>query len=139
MQKAKVALVEAGIIKTAGRGRISADGHAWLKQQYDKGVRFSDWPKGEVVVTKTKATAKKPESETVKVTRETTETGFVEPVPYRFPEAEFKAVEVGTRKERSMRSACNNCRVSLVVCHCPEPRIVAVNGGGSVRVEIVKR
>lgn len=142
MQKAKVALVEAGIIKQAGRGRISADGHAWLKKQYDNGVRFSDWPKGEVVVTKSKATKSKPETETIKVKRTEQSGGekiVAELAPYRFTEEEFMAVEKGTKIERSLRSACNNCRVSLVVCYCAQPRIVALDGGGSVEVTIKRK
>lgn len=140
MQKAKVALVEAGIIKAAGRGRISADGHSWLKARYDEGQRFSDWPKGEVKVTKTEATAEKPAVSTVKVIRDAAPSNtVVELAPYRYTEEEFKAVEVKSGKERSLRSACNNCSVSLVVCYCPVPLIVATDGSGSVEVTIKRK
>jgi len=53
MTTAKEALLAAGRIDKIGRGRISNDNHAWLKQQYDSGVRFTDWPKGEVIVSET--------------------------------------------------------------------------------------
>lgn len=141
VQKAKVALVEAGIIKTAGRGRISADGHAWLKARYDEGERFSDWPKGNVVVTKTEHPDKPAES-TVKVIRTAgsgTEKTIADIPPYRFTEEEFMAVEKGTNTERSLRSACNNCRVSLVMCYCPNPMIVKRDGSGSVEVTIKRK
>lgn len=126
MQKAKVALVEAGIIKSAGRGRISAEGHAWLKQQYDAGKRFSDWPKGEVTVTKTEATAEKPAESKVKVIRtvsSSTEKVIADIPPYRFPEDEFEAYEFvnGKKKPVGLRECCNTCRVSLVAHQCDEP------------------
>lgn len=125
MQKAKVALVEAGIIKTAGRGRISADGHAWLKQQHEQGVRFSDWPKGEVVVTKTEATADTPAKSTVKVirTESTSSEKVIVDIHYTYPEEDFEAHEFvdGKKKRVGMREVCNNCRVSLVGHWCDEP------------------
>lgn len=142
MQKAKVALVNAGIIKTAGRGRISAEGHAWLKQQHDKGVRFSDWPKGEIKVTKSEATAEKPAETKVRVVRDASQSSektVAELAPYRFTEDEFEAVEKGTNVVRSLRSACNLCRVSLVVCYCERPHIVARDGGRSVEVTIRRK
>lgn len=142
MQKAKVALVEAGIIKSAGRGRISAEGHAWLKKQHDAGKRFSDWPKGEITVTKTEAKGDKPAMSTVKVTRAATDSNantVAELAPYRYTEEEFMAVEKGTNIERSLRSACNGCRMSLVVCWCPVPHIVKRDGSGSVEVTIKRK
>ena len=122
MQKAKVALVEAGIIKSAGRGRISATGHAWLKSQYDNGVRFSDWPKGKVEVTKSKDTGES----TVKVIRSSQDSSVkvvTELAPYRFPEEDFEAYEYvdGKKKPVSLRECCNTCRVSLVAHCCDEP------------------
>lgn len=141
MQKAKVALVEAGIIKSAGRGRISAEGHAWLKAQHDAGMRFSDWPKGEIKVTKTEVEGKPAETK-VKVVRSNDSTGsntVAELAPYRFTEEEYMAVETKSGKARSLREACNGCRVSLVVCYCPTPRIVATDGSGSVEVTIKRK
>jgi len=137
VQKAKVALVEAGIIKSAGRGRISADGHAWLKARYDEGQRFSDWPKGKVEVTKTE-TEGKPESK-VKVIR-SAEVSNVKQIadipPYRFPEDEFEAYEFinGKKKPVSLRECCNNCRVSLVAHSCEDPTYL-----GDRKVYIVRK
>lgn len=121
MQKAKVALVEAGIIKSAGRGRIPATGHAWLKQQHDNGVRFSDWPKGEVTVSKSEG---KPA--TAKVTRDASQSTakvIYDIPPYRFPENEFEAYEFidGKKSRVSLRECCNLCRVSFVAHVCDEP------------------
>lgn len=126
VQKAKVALVEAGIIKTAGRGRISADGHAWLKQQYDAGMRFSDWPKGEITVTKTEASAGKPAETTVKVTREAGPSNAVVEPLITYPESQYEAYEFvdGKKKAVGMRECCNTCRVSLVGHVCEEPTIL---------------
>ena len=139
MLKAKVALVNAGIIKSAGRGRISADGHAWLKQQHDAGQRFSDWPKGKVEVTKTEKAGKPAESKVKVIKAETGGSEIAELAPYRYTEEEFMAVEKGTNIERSLRCACNNCRVSLVVCYCPNPMIVKRDGSGSVEVTIKRK
>lgn len=121
MQKAKVALVEAGIIKSAGRGRISAEGHAWLKQQHDAGMRFSDWPKGEVTVSKSEKT----EKTVVKVStpQPRGEKVISEIAPYRYPEESFEAFEMvnGKKVAVSLRECCNTCRVSLVAHFCDNP------------------
>jgi hypothetical protein len=126
VQKAKVALVEAGIIKSAGRGRISAEGHAWLAKQHNAGTRFSDWPKGEITVTKTEATAEKPAESKVKVIRTASSTGeqtIADIPPYRFPEEDFEAYEFvnGKKKPVGLRECCNTCMVSLVAHQCEDP------------------
>lgn len=142
MQKAKVALVEAGIIKSAGRGRISADGHAWLKARYDEGMRFSDWPKGQIQVTESEATNEKPAETKVRVIRDASESNekvIYELMPMRYSEDEFVAVEKGTGKTRSLREACRGCSCSLVGCWCKTPRIVKTDGSGSVEVTIKRK
>lgn len=145
MQKAKVALVEAGIIKTAGRGRISAEGHAWLKAQHDNGTRFSDWPKGEVKVTKTEATAEKPAESKVKVIRSSADTSVktVAELPtYRYTVEEFEAVEPSGKK-RTVKEVCKNSQgVSLVICYvCADDahRIVKTDGSGDVTVTVKRK
>lgn len=129
MQKAKQALVEAGIIKSAGRGRISADGHAWLKAKHDEGVRFSDWPKGKVEVSTSKSSdPDEPAKSTVKVIRTESSKGekVISEIHYTYPEDEFEAFEYvnGKKKSVSMRECCNNCRVSLVGHSCDHPTIL---------------
>ena len=139
--KAKAWLHSQGHIATAGRGRppkFTKDGRevtAVLLEATKSGVTFSDWPKGKVEVKECSET----KTAKVTVTKDTSETGFVEPVPYRYDERKFKAVESGGR-ERSMREACWNCHVSLVVCYCESPRILALPPRtGSVVVSIVPK
>lgn len=134
--RAKSWLYEQGHIAADGRGRMprvsvknGREIAGILDEAYQSGTKFSDWPKG--VVAEVKAA--------VKPKAETTDTGVVDLAPYRFPEDEFKALEVGTKKERSLREACRNCRNSLVGCWCVSPEIVATNGNGSVKVRIVPR
>lgn len=117
--------MEAGIIKSAGRGRIPAKGHAWLKAQYDEGIRFSDWPNGKVEVTKTEAKGDEPAKSTVKVVRAASTSGekVISEIIYTYPEDEFEAYEFvnGKKKPVSMRECCNTCRVSFVGHRCSNP------------------
>lgn len=144
MYKAKAWLHSQGHIKTAGKGRPPKasvkDGRditVILHEAKESGVQFSDWPKGEVTVTKSEQTAET----TVTVKRDPVQANtntVAELAPYRYTEDEFEAVEVVTKKKRSLREACRGCRVSLVVCYCPKPFIVARDGSGSVEV-VIKR
>lgn len=137
MLSAKEALVRDGIIEKVGRGRISGAGHSHLHTLYSGGERFKDWPKGEVTVSE--PTADK--AAEVKVVRSAGTSGaktVAELPEYRYTEDAFQAVHFvnGKKVVRSLRSACNGCGYSLVVCWCPEPRIVALDGRGSVKVTI---
>lgn len=125
MQKAKQALVEAGIIKSAGRGRISADGHAWLKARYDEGIRFADWPKGKVEVTKTEANGSAKSTVKVIRTERSSNEKIVAEIHFTYPESEFEAYEFvnGKKKPVGMRECCNNCRVSLTAHFCDTPTV----------------
>lgn len=135
--KANEWLVSKGYKDKVTRGRMSAVNIAYLQEAYDSGTRFSDWPKVQTQTTQSKTT------ETVMTKRSTQDNGKViaELPPYRFPETEYRAIEFrdGKRVERSMRSACNNCRASLVVCHCGSPVIVAHDGTGSVSILIERK
>lgn len=121
-----------GHIKEIKRGRISRDHDALIQKAVAAGAKIEGY-----------SAAGTGESEPVVTKDAQPDTGVVELAPYRFPEEDFKAVEFrnGKKIERSLRSACNNrgCGVSLVVCYCAEPRIVAHDGGGSVRVYIERR
>lgn len=143
MHKAKAWLHSQGHIATAGRGRppkvSKRDGReitTILHEASKSGVRFSDWPKGQVTVT---------ESETaetvVKVKRDVVQSSnsVAELAPYRFEEEDFEVSETTSGKKRSLREACNGCGLSLVVCWCHSPRIVARDGGGSVGVTINRK
>ena len=121
VQSAKQALLKAGRIDAIKRGRISLDNHAWLKTQYDQGVRFTDWPKGEVQTTKSETGATE-----VRVKRDASQTQakvVYDIGDFRFPEKSFEAYEFvdGKKKSVSLRECCNTCRVSLVNHACDEP------------------
>jgi hypothetical protein len=129
VQTKKQWLMANGHISEIKRGRVSRDHEALIQKAVAAGAKIEGY------------SASSKDSETVVTKDIQPETGVAELAPYRFTEEEYKAVEFrnGKKVERSLRSACNLCRVSLVVCYCPEPRIVAHDGGGSVRVYIERR
>jgi hypothetical protein len=128
--KAKEALLAAGRIKEIGRGRISLDNHAWLKAEYDKGVRFSDWPKGEVVETATPDGAAE-----VRVVRDPAQSNEKVISEFTILYEKDLYVAIGPNKEEyGMAEVCNNCRVSLVQNHCEDPIIL-----GHIPVTITPR
>lgn len=129
MDTAKQALLKAGRIAAITRGRISLDNHAWLKSQYDNGVRFSDWPKGEMVVDKTT-----PGKVRVKRDPAVVEQRIYDTIVYTFDEKYYRATNSNTGAHVGMREVCNNCRVSLVQCHCDKPTVL-----GDIPVTIVPR
>lgn len=145
MQKSKVWLLSEGHIATAGRGRPRKtslkDGReisVILDEAVKSGVKFSDWPKSQTntptTTTGAAGTKTTPKPKTKKA-------GMPEyRFDYLYSEDDYKAVEkAGKKQERSMRSACQNCRVSLVQCHCGKPEIVATDGTGSVLVTIKRK
>jgi hypothetical protein len=130
MTTAKEALLAAGRIDKIGRGRISNDNHAWLKQQYDSGVRFSDWPKGEVV--ESKDADQKPVIRVKRDPKLSTEK-VVQDFTILYDRDAYVAVSTDG-KEYGMAEVCNNCRVSLVQNQCERPTIL-----GDIRVTIKAR
>lgn len=129
--KARAWLVTQGLAKD-GRGKFSTAAKTALDKAVADGKTFDDYPKGTAPVkaTKVKTEDSKPTGDT---------SGIAELAPYRFEESDYRAVETVSGIERSLRSACNTCRVSLVVCWCAEPIIVARDGTGSVPVRIERR
>lgn len=128
MKSAKQALLDAGRIKAITRGRISLDNHAWLKSQYDAGMRFTDWPKGEVVVA-----AETDDRKVVRVKRDPVANGEKVIAEYTilYPRDAYKAVG-DDGKTYGMAEVCNTCRVSLVQNLCEYPTIL-----GGIAVKIV--
>lgn len=127
MTTAKEALLAAGRIDKIGRGRISLANHAWLQTEYDKGVRFSDWPKGKVVVSEPEVGPA-----VARVQRSEDDENYGD-IIYSYPESSYRAVGKDG-KEWGMREVCNTCHVSLVQCHCGNPTIL-----GYIPVTIVAR
>lgn len=124
--KAKEYLMQQGIIKSAGRGRMPKGAHDILLKAYNEGVRFSNWTPDKTVSTTAPVISNEPESYDV---------------TYSYPEDGFKAYEYdnGKKIERGMRCICRTCGVSLVVHACSAPEIVARDGGGWVRVYVEGR
>lgn len=141
MQTARERLAGLGLAIAGSRGKFSNAGKAQLAADLAAGMTFSDWPKDKASTKPVRVGGKK----TVSVPKAKTDLD-VDPqtdIAYRFTEDEWKAIETrdGKRVERSLRAACNNagCGVSLVVCYCSAPQIVAHDGNGSVAVKIERR
>lgn len=141
--KAKEYLFNKGLIPAIGKGRISHANHEALQEAYDSGQRFSDWPKGVLMVNEAKD---KDTGETVeKVTYNRTD-GYgdngnpVDIAPYLYnltTHAVYEDTQDGSKGfKRSLKEVCANDGVSLVQCTCGAPRVVARNGVGHVDVTI---
>jgi hypothetical protein len=127
MQTRKQWLLSQGHIKEAGRGRISAENLSRIQEAYESGIRFSDWQPGNTEIRDGNVT-----------TRNSAPVNVTGTITIHYPEELYKVVE-GNGTVRSLKEACNNCRVSLVQCSCGSPRIVARDGRGSVLVSIVRK
>lgn len=115
-----------------GRGRMSrtaVERIHWL-------ISTKGWAiKGYEAVKPSKPVASNPTapSEPVKVKRvPVTGVKEVQDFVIFFPEESFKAQ--GKDRVWSMRECCNNCRVSLVQCHCEDPVIL-----GGIKVSILPK
>ena len=129
--RAKEYLLANGRFKEIGRGRFSLDNHAFLKAAYDKGERFTDWPKGDVVESKGKD-----EKPVIRVKRDPKLANgekVIQDFVVFYERDAYKAV-AGNGKVYGMAEVCNNCRVSLVQCHCGKPTIL-----GDITVTIKPR
>lgn len=102
------------------------------------GIRFSDFPKEKSTTTKSKPQV---ESLATKSPKKPVDNDVIADIVYRFTEEEHVAYEFknGKKHFRSLRSACNGCGYSLVVCYCSEPVIVAEDGSKSVRVYMERK
>lgn len=114
MQTKREWLVSQGLAKP-GRGKFSNAAKEALAKAEASGVKFSD------VVTKVPAPTGNPTEKSVPV-QSATESPYLYPSDFRFPEGEYKAV--GTDgKTYSLRECCNTCRVSLTNHMCDSPTI----------------
>lgn len=128
--KAKEYLLAKGRIEKIGRGRISLDNHAFLKAAYDKGERFTDWPKGAIV--ESKDSQDKP---VIRVKRDPNvgNEKVVQEYVVFYERDNYKAV-ADDGKVYGMAEVCNTCHVSLVQNHCDNPTIL-----GDIAVTIKPR
>lgn len=123
MQTKREWLAERGLAIAGSRGKFSTKAHEALEKARKEGVRWSDdnGPVATKISTRT--------GRTVQVTNEKVIADYT----LTYPEAEFYVQELNGTK-RSMREACNNCRVSLIQCSCGAPRIVSTKGTGPASV-----
>lgn len=126
-------LVRMGLAKE-GRGKFSNDAKAALAKADADGIEFLDGPSptgngsGPILSSI--------DTPAPVVRKPVTETLYLTPDEYRFPEAEYRAIaKVGGKTvEYSMRECCNACGVSLVNHACNEPTIY-----GNITVSIQGR
>ena len=131
--RAKEYLVAQGLIAKAGRGRMSATAHEFLKNALSEGVKFSDYPKKDVTVMvsgkETKVEAKKPKAE------------FLDVAPEVFPQSArvYSRID-GKKVYGTMRACCFYCSVSLYWCTCAyfnrQPLAIVDNTHGYVPVTV---
>ena len=119
-------LISLGLAKP-GRGKFSVAGNSAILAARDKGMVFDDDNKP---APKVKSENDKPKNSVPKPV------GIISEITYTYPENAYRAFEKDTKKERSMRSVCMTCGVSLVVHGCLNPTIVSTDARGTVAVQI---
>lgn len=131
MSTARDYLVSKGLAKP-GRGKFSNAAKDELARALSAGTKFSDWPKNATgpVARPTKSSG---ESKAAPVKASPTESLYISPSDFRFPEDEY--VAKGPNGEKySMRECCNTCRVSLTNHACASPSVY-----DNIAVSIVRR
>lgn len=123
-------LFKHGFIQNIGRGRISQSNHEILAKAVADGVKIDNYSP----VESTKPTGEVTFKNSVAPTNNEK---VIADFSYRFPlDTPAHCFIDGKKTVVSMREACNNCRVSLVQCHCGQTTISSPNGTGSIRVYI---
>jgi hypothetical protein len=134
MQTKREYLVTLGLAK-AGRGKFSNAAKEALVKAEKEGIVFSEPNPVKPVKVKPAPKATGPVEAPKPAPVKSAGTGLVDYLyasDYRYPEAEYKAVEVGGKKVHGMRECCNTCRVSLTNHMCDNPTIL-----GNIAVKIV--
>jgi len=110
-----------------GRGRMPKGGKEHVQALVTQGYRIKGY--GIEQATSTATTGEPVAAKVVQVKASNEPLNFV----ILWEEKEYKALDKNG-KEHTMRWVCNNCRVSLVQCHCNAPIIL-----NDIAVEIVRR
>lgn len=132
--KPKEYLVSIGAIAEVGRGRLSAENIQKCKDAAAKGVSIEGYSVSMVSQPNSTAAPEPVVSKVAVSTDKVIREGLI-----TYDINSFIAREKESGKVRSMKEACNNCRVSLVGHACSHPTIVATNSRGFVAVEIVSK
>ena len=112
-----------------GRGRMPTGGKEHVEALVAQGYRIKGYHVDTASVSTSTPAATPVAPKVVKVKANNEPLNFV----ILWEEKEWKALDK-SGKEHTMRWVCNNCRVSLVQCHCGEPVIL-----GGIAVKIVPR
>ena len=133
MQTKREWLAERGLAIAGARGKFSKAANEALVKAQKEGITFAEVnpaKPAKPAPVKNKATgAVAPKPAPVK------SAGLVDylmPSDFRYPEGEYKAVEVVGKTVHSLRECCNTCRVSLTNHMCDSPTIL-----GNIPVRIV--
>lgn len=125
--KPKEWLKKEGFITEIGRGRLSAENIARIKDAVSNGVMIEGYA---VSTARPSAVTAKP-AETVE--RTTSDTGMVDvPEPVRLAEEWDAFDDTGKRFAIGIKGVCENCRSSVTYCRCPFPVLRVDNDRVSV-------
>lgn len=116
MQTRREYLADKGLAIAGARGKFSNAAKEELARAYASGMTFSD---DEAKVKPAKATgAPKPAPVPVP-----TDTPYLSPSDYRFPEGEYRLTDVNGKpvKTAGLRNVCDTCNVSFVNHGCNTP------------------
>jgi hypothetical protein len=132
MQTRREYLVGLGLAKE-GRGKFSTAAKEALDKAIAEGVVFADTVAPTEKSVPAKPTGNSEKTEVVGKTAPPVFTPYLSPSEFRFPEAEYVAVDASGKKY-GMRECCNLCRVSLTNHMCETPSIL-----GNIAVTIRRR
>lgn len=119
--KAREYLASKGLAIAGARGKFSNAAKVELDRAMAAGTKFSDWPKSGTAPVPSKSGG--PTKSTASVATSPTESPYLYPSDFRFPEAEYVAKDAKGNKY-SMRECCNKCKVSLTNHMCDSPSVL---------------
>jgi hypothetical protein len=132
MQTKREWLAERGLAIAGARGKFSNAAKEALAKAEKDGVKFAEVnPVKPVRTTGPKVEGKKTEAKP-KVKSDPTQTEYISPSDYRFPESEYRLLTADGKPhtQAGMRNVCDTCRVSFVNHLCDAPALF----GATVRI-----
>lgn len=113
-------LAERGLAIAGARGKFSNAAKAELARAEAAGMKFKEVTPNKPVPARSAAGKSEP---TAPVPQKATESPYLFPSDFRFPEGEY--IAKGTNgKTYSMRECCNTCKVSLTNHMCDKPSVL---------------
>lgn len=126
MQTRREYAASLGLAIAGARGKFSNEAKAAIAKAEAEGTVFADSPSNKPAPVEAQD---KPE-----VKRDPRVADYLFPSDFRYPEAEYKALDSVGGKTYGMRECCNTCRVSLTNHTCDTPTI-----HGNIVVTIERR